>query len=189
MSAASHISIRWLLGLLEYWKVPSDSGNLWTPSTKMKNTVWFLPQLQVTTANWCLGSLLLGQQRTHSFSFCQNVVKPWSWLADAVRTGMTLWSNQTSEMRTDLHVQELQTDRFSLSASALVFYGMHPSMQQPLLPHPACSGNHPSIYQAEHLSIKWCVHIGVVNLFKDVKRNLQHEDSFTAAGAQKRALD
>lgn len=64
MSVASHISIRCLP---QYWKVQRESGNLWIPS-QLRNTVWFQPHLQVTTANWCFSSVLLGQQSTSSLS-------------------------------------------------------------------------------------------------------------------------
>ena len=46
-----------------------SAARIWQPPKLQSlrwRTLWFQPRLQVTTANWCFSSLLLGQQRTQS---------------------------------------------------------------------------------------------------------------------------
>lgn len=126
MSFASHISIRWLP---QYWKVQSESGNLWVLS-QLKNTVWFQPQLQVTAAIWCFSSVLLGQQTTQ-FS----PVMVWYMKLTHRGTGNKHCphSNRTRQISTDSRVQKTPFfPPFSLCA-VFVFYSMHSRMQQPSL--------------------------------------------------------
>lgn len=116
----------------------------------------------VTSAKECFSPLLLGQQTTQSLSQMACNMKLTCRCSGNKNHS---WCNVTRQISNDSHMQEqIQTVKhfFCLCPLYLCFIVCTLPCNSSLP-----SRNHQSIYQADWLSVKWLVHIGIVNLFKD----------------------